>query len=161
MSFLVDILKTTAPVLASLVGSPLAGAAVAFLGKALLGNSSSSVEEIAVALKDPAMLIKLRELENQIPLALLAQQTAQINVNAKEAENTNLFVAGWRPFIGWGLGSIIIFYALATTVLSILTALNVNLLVMPPLDPMVRDIVIGLLGLNIGTRTVEKFVRKG
>jgi len=41
----------------------------------------------------------LADLDNQMALA-------QANINAIEAGNTNMFIAGWRPFIGWicGLG---------------------------------------------------------
>lgn len=36
----------------------------------------------------------------------LKQILGQLEINAREAQNTSLFVAGWRPFFGWigGLG---------------------------------------------------------
>ena len=34
--------------------------------------------------------------------ALLAQQNA---INLQEAKSENLFVSGWRPFIGWSCGA--------------------------------------------------------
>lgn len=34
----------------------------------------------------------------------IAAQVAQIQVNAAEATNPSVFVAGWRPFIGWICG---------------------------------------------------------
>ena len=34
-----------------------------------------------------------------------AERLAQINVNNTEAANPNMFVAGWRPFIGWVCGA--------------------------------------------------------
>lgn len=36
----------------------------------------------------------------------LQQQLAQLAINQEEAKSSSLFVAGWRPFIGWvgGLG---------------------------------------------------------
>lgn len=34
----------------------------------------------------------------------LAIQLAQIQVNNSEAQSTNWFVAGWRPFVGWVCG---------------------------------------------------------
>jgi hypothetical protein len=53
------------------------------------------------AIPDPD---KRRELE--IQLATLEQQSmlAQVEVNKIEAGSSNLFVAGWRPFIGWVCG---------------------------------------------------------
>lgn len=62
------------------------------------------------AIPDPAMKAKL-----QLDLATLADQEnqrahdemmGQIGTNTAEASNSNMFVAGWRPFIGWtgGIG---------------------------------------------------------
>ena len=82
---------------------------------------------------------------------------AQIAVNANEAANPNIFVSGWRPWIGWGLGTIVVFYALLTTIVNFAIALKFAVIPFPPLDPMVRDIVMGMLGLNIGARTFEKW----
>jgi hypothetical protein len=41
---------------------------------------------------------KLADQADQRENALIA---AQIDVNKTEAQSSNLFVAGWRPFIGW------------------------------------------------------------
>ena len=35
----------------------------------------------------------------------LAQIVGQMDINKAEATNPNLFVAGWRPFIGWVCGA--------------------------------------------------------
>ena len=83
----------------------------------------------------------------------------QLEINKTEAAHANLFVAGWRPFIGWGLGSIIVFYAFMTLVVNFSIALGYSVIPLPSLDPMVRDIIMGMLGLNIGARTFEKFKR--
>jgi len=52
---------------------------------------------------------KLQELYQKGDLAELNAQvsilTGQLTVNAKEAESKSLFIAGWRPFIGWVGGS--------------------------------------------------------
>jgi hypothetical protein len=37
--------------------------------------------------------------------AYVAQMTGQLKVNAAEAQHDSIFVAGWRPFIGWVGGS--------------------------------------------------------
>jgi len=56
---------------------------------------------------DPA---KKAEAEAQFMLLMQEQDfkkvLGQLEVNAKEAANPHLFVAGWRPFVGWccGLG---------------------------------------------------------
>ena len=35
----------------------------------------------------------------------LDQMAGQLQINAKEAESPHLFVAGWRPFVGWVCGA--------------------------------------------------------
>ena len=48
-----------------------------------------------------------KKAEAELELMKLAQSgdlqviLAQLAINAKEAESTSLFVAGWRPFTGW------------------------------------------------------------
>lgn len=55
---------------------------------------------------------KLAELEANGELAKLTAATtlanSQIAVDALEAKNINWFVAGWRPFIGWICGIILL-----------------------------------------------------
>lgn len=80
---------------------------------------------------------KLQDLAAQI-----AQQ--QSATNTAEAANASLFVAGWRPFIGWvcGLGFV---YSILQPMLHL-----------PPVD---MNNIIAILGgmLGLGTmRTVEK-----
>ena len=68
----------------------------------------------------------------------------QLDVNAKEAESTNWFVAGWRPFIGWccGLGFM---YSVLSPALHL-----------PPVDTNAMiTILSGMLGIG-GLRTFEK-----
>ncbi|WP_299077893.1 holin family protein [uncultured Paraglaciecola sp.] len=61
---------------------------------------------------------KLEALKQTGDLAQLSAHvqimTGQMNINAKEAEHKSIFVAGWRPFIGWvggfALGYQFVFY---------------------------------------------------
>lgn len=81
---------------------------------------------------------------------------AQLNVNANEALHTSLFVAGWRPWIGWGFGTLTMVYILATTIFNICVAYGCHIQPLPPLDPMVRDVIMGMLGITVTARTFEK-----
>lgn len=49
--------------------------------------------------EDDRMAAKLKVLELE-----KSGELAQIAVNAQEAQHDSLFVAGWRPFIGWVCG---------------------------------------------------------
>lgn len=86
---------------------------------------------------------------------------AQIDVNKEEAKSPSMFVAGWRPFIGWVCGAslayaAIVHYALAWVldVISIFTGQSLPPLPKPDLG-ITLEILAGMLGLG-GLRTYEK-----
>ena len=81
---------------------------------------------------------------------------AQIAVNQKEAAHKSLFVAGWRPAVGWvcvlGMASNFMVIPLANFAL----ALAESTVVVPVLDlTQMMPVLMGMLGLG-AMRTVEK-----
>lgn len=81
---------------------------------------------------------------------------AQIEVNRTEAGNKNLFVAGWRPAVGWvcclGMASNFLVIPLANFAL----ALSGSSVVVPLIDlSTMLPVLMGMLGLG-GLRTYEK-----
>lgn len=100
---------------------------------------------------------------------------AQLEVNKAEAASGNMFVAGWRPFIGWGIG--------LTVVMSYGVGPFLNWLALwsfngwgnlppsyPTPDGVVLELLGGLLGLGVlrsvdkikgvATTVIEKAVKK-
>lgn len=79
----------------------------------------------------------------------------QLEINAKEAANPNLFVAGWRPFIGWICGTGLLYSTILHNLLEWLSKIQGW-----PSPPAVStEVLLYVLGalLGIGTlRTVEK-----
>jgi len=76
----------------------------------------------------------------------------QIDTNKVEAAHANLFVAGWRPFIGWTAGVALGY----TWVISPLLKAIFGMEELPALSPdEIYPIIIGMLGLGT-MRTVEK-----
>src|SRR5579872_3587233 len=75
---------------------------------------------------DPAQAaqakLELLKMQQSGELAQLAADTdlakGQIATNTAEAANANLFVAGWRPFIGWVCGSGLAFQFIAQPLLT-------------------------------------------
>jgi hypothetical protein len=53
--------------------------------------------------KQAEIELKLLEMENQA-------MTAQIELNKVEAANPNIFISGWRPYIGWICGAAMSLY---------------------------------------------------
>lgn len=99
-----------------------------------------------------------RELkQSEILQKYLEADIKQTETNTAQAQHDSLFVAGPRPFIMWGLGGILVLYFLLSTGISFAIAIGYQVVPMPPLDPMLRDIILGLLGLGYITRSYEKY----
>jgi hypothetical protein len=84
--------------------------------------------------------------------------TGQMEINKVEAANPNVFVSGWRPFIGWVCGFACawnwIFLKIVVAVLA-LPYFSVELDLQPADLSEMLPVLGGLLGLGI-LRTVEK-----
>ena len=81
---------------------------------------------------------------------------AQIEVDKVEASNSNLFVSGWRPFIGWtcGLGMFGNFITIPFANF-VLALLEINIVIpLVPLETMM-PVLMGMLGLG-AMRSYEK-----
>lgn len=76
-----------------------------------LGTGLKMVDKLVDRIPDPAARERA-SLEMQADLLKYAaeQSQAQMEVNKVEAGHQSLFVAGWRPFIGW-MGGITLGYA--------------------------------------------------
>ncbi len=81
----------------------------------------------------------------------------QIEINKAEAQHRSMFVAGWRPFLGWGLSFAMIWHLLREprTVVGFAYA-GVPAPELPVFDMnSLMTVLLGMLGLG-GLRTVEK-----
>lgn len=80
---------------------------------------------------------------------------AQLEVNAKEAQHQSIFVAGWRPFVGWVCGSAFLYVSVLHSLLA-WYARGKGWPAPPTLDSDVLMYVLGgMLGLG-GFRSMEK-----
>lgn len=115
---------------------------------------------------DPAEASKaqmeLLKMQQSGELAQLASDTdlakGQLAVNAAEAANASLFVAGWRPFIGWlcGLGLFYEFLLQPLLPWAVSLAIGKAVTALPALSgETLMTLLFGMLGLG-GLRTVEK-----
>ena len=84
------------------------------------------------------------------------QVMAQLDVNKAEAVHTSLYVAGWRPFIGWSCGVAMAFNYIGIPMIHTGAALYGTELVITPLDlEVMMPVLLGMLGLG-GMRSYEK-----
>lgn len=81
----------------------------------------------------------------------------QLLVNEAEASHTNLFVAGWRPAVGWVCASIFGYhYLFYPFLVLVLTTNGVDVSKVPTFDlNAIWPVLGGMLGLG-GMRTYEK-----
>lgn len=94
---------------------------------------------------------ELKQLEADVSLAL-----AQIGVNKTEAESTDPFRGGWRPFIGWVCGVGLAFQFVVRPLANWTVAINGYTTFLPGLElETLMTLLFGMLGLG-AYRTVEK-----
>lgn len=80
----------------------------------------------------------------------------QIEVNQKEAEHESIFVAGWRPFIGWVCGFAFTYHVLVVPLIVFISTMTSHPIPLPEFDVMLlMNVLFGMLGLG-GFRTYEK-----
>lgn len=82
----------------------------------------------------------------------------QLEINKIEAAHESIFVAGWRPFVGWVCGSAFAYHFVVQPLLLFLVALYAwQVPPLPALDTgSLMTVLLGMLGLG-GLRTFEKF----
>ncbi len=85
---------------------------------------------------------------------------AQVEVNKAEAGHRSVFVAGWRPFIGWTCGVALayhfVLHPILLFVMMTFPALPVPATSLPEFDmESLLTVLLGMLGLG-GLRTMEK-----
>jgi hypothetical protein len=136
-----------------------------FVGKifgAGIKETAEGVTSLAVGLRtaitgvDPAQAGELKKLLVQ---AEQIRDKAQAEANKIEAGHKSLFVAGWRPFIGWVCGSALAFNYIFNPIfmwLANIFAENPAALKPPFLDMAeLYPLIVGMLGLGIA-RSAEK-----
>ena len=109
-----------------------------------LAPAAMTILEKAIPDKD------LREkLSHEIATMADRQMSAQIEVNKVEAAHKSLFVAGWRPAIGWICGLALLYSTIVSPILGIW-------FIVPEVDTsLLTTVLMGMLGLG-AMRTFEK-----
>ena len=103
---------------------------------------------------------KLLELQQTGALAQLTSDTslaqAQADIDKIEASSTNMFIAGWRPFIGWSCGIAFVYASIIDPVARFIALTMAYKGQFPVMDTSITlQVLLGLLGLG-AMRTMEK-----
>ena len=81
---------------------------MSIIGSLLGGGIAEPIKAVGNIL-DKLFTSDDERLDKQLLLERLAQQPllAQVELNKVEAQHHSMFVAGWRPYIGWMLGTLV------------------------------------------------------
>jgi hypothetical protein len=123
----------------------------------MTGFLTPVIEKLANYIPDPAAKAKAQaEATTEMLNFVTAQNSAQLAVDQAEAGNKAVFVAGWRPFVGWACGSAFAWgYVGQPMAAFVLTAFG-DRVTLPTLDLSgMMPVLLGMLGLG-AMRTVEK-----
>ena len=96
------------------------------------------------------------KLQHELETAIHSANLAQLEVNKSEAAHKSIFVAGWRPFVGWVCGVSLAYHFILAPILQFGFALSGMEQELPEFDfSQLSTVLMGMLGLG-GLRTFEK-----
>ena len=123
---------------------------MSFIAK-LFGGGTKGIGQLA---KDIREAVKGKELDPKVQIETAAKLVElQTKINEAEAGHRTLFVAGWRPFIGWVCGTALLYNFILR---DLLIFANPSWSGLPALQMQeLFSILFGMLGLG-GLRTFEK-----
>ena len=99
---------------------------------------------------------KKAEMESKLLELEFMSSKAQTDINLEEARNPNMFVSGWRPFVGWICGFSLGWQFIGSPIFEWIIKLSGKNIVAPTLDTgSLITVLFALLGLG-GLRTYEK-----
>jgi hypothetical protein len=116
------------------------------------------VERMVGLIPDPNARERARaEMMQQLLEVFAKADQAQLEVNKAEATSGSVFVAGWRPFIGWVCGAALAYqYILRPALTGLFDALGiVHAPALIGLDENLWQLMLAMLGMG-GLRTFEK-----
>lgn len=99
-----------------------------------------------------------QKLSDALTLALSDEklQELQIQLDTAEAGSESLFVAGWRPWIGWGLGTCVVLIAAVEVLNYFLVCVGHVQAPLPTMDSNLLYLLSSMLGINMGARSFDK-----
>ena len=119
--------------------------------EALINPVSKILDKFVV---DKDLKVKL---EHEIKTEIQRANLAQIEVNKVEAQHRSVFVAGWRPFIGWTCAIAMAYHFVLQPIIVFVFSANGVDYSLPEFDmASLMTVVLGILGLG-GMRSFEKY----
>lgn len=124
---------------------PVLGAGLE-IGKALIERFFPDPEKKAAAELEMLKMLQAGDLQ---------QVLGQLQINMQEAAHESIFVAGWRPFVGWICGGGLLYAAMLHNVLAWVASIY-SFPAPPPVDTeTLLYVLLGMLGIG-GMRSFDK-----
>lgn len=101
---------------------------------------------------------KKAEFKHELEMEILRTGMGQMEINKTEAQHPSVFVAGWRPFIGWVCGVALFWHFMGADLLGWARVAFFPDMPAPPVlggSETLVTVLLSMLGLG-GLRTVEK-----
>ena len=96
------------------------------------------------------------KLDHEMNMAFHEANLAQVEVNKVEAASKSMFVAGWRPFVGWTCGLALMYHFLLSPLLQFILRASGIEVELPEFEfAQLSPSLMGMLGLGT-LRTYEK-----
>jgi hypothetical protein len=139
--------------MSGIIGQILAGG----VGE-LLSSAGQFAKDIRQAITGEISPEKKAEIEQRALEIEYALTKAQTDINVEEARHPSIFVAGWRPFIGWICGCSLGWHYIGNPLMTWAVRMAGRSDIIPPtLDTgELMTVLLAMLGLG-GMRTFEKF----
>lgn len=117
----------------------------------LFTNNDAREKALEMQKAQQAYDLELAKLDQQI-------QIGQIETNKIEATNPNLFVSGWRPFVGWVCAFALAYVAILEPVVRFIAQVGFGYTgTFPVIDTtLTMQVLLGMLGLGT-LRSFDKF----
>lgn len=115
------------------------------------------IDKLVDRIPDPAAREKAKmEAEATLLAASIEEMRGQVSINIEEAKNANVFVAGWRPAIGWSCALAFAFlYVIGPIVTWVASWYGVTITLPQFNSADLMSLTFGMLGIA-GFRTFEK-----
>jgi hypothetical protein len=115
----------------------------------LLGGIGTLAKDIREAITGDLPAERKAEINQKILELELAATQAQTLINIEEAKSENIFVSGWRPFVGWIGGCALAYAAIISPFLNWAARLYGYVGGFPELDTTITmQVLFGILGLG-------------
>jgi hypothetical protein len=126
---------------------------------ALIGPVATLIDDVVKrAFPDKTEQEKMQlALQTALLQADFSALQAQLDVDKQEAASASVFVAGWRPFVGWCCGAAFAYVGLVQPFLAfVIGAIGGHLPPLPVIDTsLTMQVLLGMLGLG-AMRSYEK-----